>query len=187
MFALHALGGESSCKMFALDARGDHVSTYTAILEQKAHGWPVEQIVESFHTTHKVKTHQVARSRGQWCVDIELTTYVADAVGPMPLVPDLCITHERWGSSSNPLLNDHVHYPRPHDIDRPLHAAACDKIRDYHAGHNNRPSSSISFMSVVASTSGRLHCELVRILLLQTHRKTDRCSSSSGVQLAQTN
>jgi hypothetical protein len=29
--------------MFALDARGDHVSTYTAILEQKAHGWVVEK------------------------------------------------------------------------------------------------------------------------------------------------
>ncbi len=42
-----------------------------------------------------------------------------------------------------------------------------DKIREYRADYNNRPSNSISFMPAVvhvASTSGCLHCELVRIL-----------------------
>jgi hypothetical protein len=36
----------------------------------------------SFRTTHKVKTQQVARKRGQWCGDIELTGYLANAAGP---------------------------------------------------------------------------------------------------------
>jgi len=85
--------------MFALYALGDHLSTCTAILEQKAHDWVVEQIADLFHTTHKVKTQQVARRRGQWWRDIELTTYVADAVGPMPLVPDLCITTSVGGEA----------------------------------------------------------------------------------------
>jgi type III secretory pathway component EscS len=40
------------------------------------------------------------------------------------------------------------------------------KIREYRAADNNRPSNSISFMPAVATTSGRLHCELVRILFL---------------------
>ena len=42
-------------------------------------------------------------------------------------------------------------------------------------------------MPAVASTSGRLHCEFVRILFLQAHRETDRFFAASGVQLAQSN
>ena len=36
--------------------------------------------------------------------DIDLAAYLAGAVGPVKLVMDLRITHERLGSSSNPLL-----------------------------------------------------------------------------------
>jgi len=41
-------------------------------------------------------------------------------------------------------------------------------------------------MPAVASTSGLLHCELVRILFLETHLET-RFLTVSGVHLAQTN
>ena len=40
-------------------------------------------------------------------------------------------------------------------------------------------------MPAIASSSGRLHGELVRLLFLQTHRETDRFFEASGVQLAQ--
>jgi hypothetical protein len=40
------------------------------------------------------------------------------------------------------------------------------------------------FMPVIASTSGRLHSEFVRLLFLQAHRETDRFFAASGVQLA---
>ena len=40
-------------------------------------------------------------------------------------------------------------------------------------------------MSVIASTSGCLHSELVRLLFLQSHQETDRFFAASGVQLAQ--
>ena len=40
-------------------------------------------------------------------------------------------------------------------------------------------------MPAIASTSGRLHSELVRLLYLQAHRETDRFFAASGVQLAQ--
>ena len=40
-------------------------------------------------------------------------------------------------------------------------------------------------MPAIASTSGRLHSEFVRLLFLQAHRETDRFFSDSGVQLAQ--
>ena len=60
-----------------------------------------------------------------------------------------------------------------------------DKIRKYRADYNNRSPSAVSFMPVIASTSGRLHSEFVRLLFLQTHRETDRFFATSGVQSAQ--
>jgi hypothetical protein len=62
-----------------------------------------------------------------------------------------------------------------------------DKIRKYRADYNNRPPNAISFMPAIASTSGRLHSEFVRLLFLQAHRETDRFFAASGVQLAQSN
>jgi hypothetical protein len=51
----------------------------------------------------------------------------------------------------------------------------------------NRPPSAVSFVSVIASTSGRLHSEFVRLLFLQAHRasETDRFFAASGVPSAQ--
>ena len=95
-----------------------------------------------------------------------------------------CVSlNERFGSSSDPNLNGHLHYPN--DIDRSLNEAATDKIRKYRADYNNNPPNAISFMSAIPSTSGRLRSEFVRLLFLQGHRETDRFFATSGVQLAQ--
>ena len=40
-------------------------------------------------------------------------------------------------------------------------------------------------MPVIASTSGRLHSEFIRLLFLQTHRETDRFFAASGVYPAE--
>jgi hypothetical protein len=40
-------------------------------------------------------------------------------------------------------------------------------------------------MPPIASTSGRLHSEFVRLLFLQAHRETDRFFTTSGVLSAQ--
>jgi hypothetical protein len=93
---------------------------------------------------------------------------------------DLRITH-RYGSSSDPSLNGHLRYPN--DIDRSLNETDDDKIRKYRADYNNNPPNTVSFMPTIASTSGRLHSEFVRLLFLQVHRETDRFFSASGVQL----
>jgi hypothetical protein len=86
---------------------------------------------------------------------------------------------------SDPSINGHLHYP--HDLDRSLNETATDKSRQYHtdSGYNNRPSNVISFMPVIASSSGCLHSELVCLLFLQDHRETDRFFEASGVQFAQ--
>jgi hypothetical protein len=72
------------------------------------------------------------------------------------------------------------------DIDKSLNEAATDKIRKYRADYACNPPSAVSFMPVIASTSGRLHSEFIRLLFLQTHRETDRFLAASGVRLAQT-
>ena len=90
---------------------------------------------------------------------------------------------DHHGSSSDPSRNGHLRYPN--DIDRSLNEAAPDKIRKYGADYNNNPPNTVSFMSVMTSTSGRLHSEFVRLLFLQTHRETDRLFAASGDQLAQ--
>jgi hypothetical protein len=43
--------------------------------------------------------------------DIELTVYLVNVGGPVPLVLDLRITHQCWVSSSDPNLNGHLNYP----------------------------------------------------------------------------
>jgi hypothetical protein len=91
---------------------------------QEAHDWAADQIADLFRTTHKVKTQQVSKSRRQRCGDIELAAYLANAAGPVPLVLDLRIAHERVGNSSDPSIKGHLRYPN--DLDRPLNEAAAD-------------------------------------------------------------
>jgi hypothetical protein len=69
------------------------------------------------------------------------------------LVLDLRIAHERFGRSSDPSLNGHLHYPN--DLDGPLNEAAADKIRQYRVDYYNRPFNVISFIPAIGSTSGR--------------------------------
>jgi hypothetical protein len=98
---------------------------------------------------------------------------------PTPLVLDLRIAHDRFGSSSDHSLDGNLHYPN--NMDRSLIEVTDDKIRKYRADYNNNPPYSVSFMPVIASTSGRLHSEFVRLLFLKSHRETDHFFADSGV------
>ena len=105
-------------------------------------------------------------------------------MGPVSLFLDLRIPHEHWGSSSNPSLNGHLHYPT--DVDRTMKESTTDKGMEYLTDYNNRPSHVIVFIPTITSTSGRLHSEFVLLLFLQTDRETERFLGTSGVQVSQT-
>jgi hypothetical protein len=126
-----------------------------------------------------MKTQPVVKSRGQHCGDVELAGYLAKAAGPVPLVLDLRITHDRVGSSTVPTLNGQSRYPN--NLDQSLNDTAADKVRKHRADYNMNPPNTVSFMPAIVSTSGRLQSEFVRLLFLQTHRETDRFFASSGV------
>ena len=49
----------------------------------------------------------------------------------------------------------HLHCPLPADIEKQINDAAAEKLLEYRADYNIRPSNSISFMPAVATTSGR--------------------------------
>jgi hypothetical protein len=101
--------------------------------------------------------------------------------GHLLMVLDLRVTHDRVGSSADPALNGHLRYPN--NLDKFLNDTSPNKIRKYRVDYNNNPPSDVTFMSVIVSTSGRLHGEFIRILCLQAHRETDRffCSYRSSV------
>jgi hypothetical protein len=161
------------CGKFQVDSLCDHLCTCTAHSGvKKAHDWSVDQLADLFRTTHKVKTQQVVESRGQHCDDIELVEYLANASGPVPLVLDLRVAHDRVGSSTDPTLNGHLRYPN--NLDQSLNDTSDDKIRKNCVDYNFNPPRGVGFMPTIASTSGRLHSELIRILFLQAHRETDR-------------
>jgi hypothetical protein len=67
--------------------------------------------------------------------------------GPVPLVLDLLISHDRFDNTSDPSINGHLHYPN--DLDRPPSETDDDKIRSYRVDYNNRPSNPISFIPVI--------------------------------------
>ena len=97
-----------TCGCKGLIFLGDHVSTCTVHSgATKTHDWTVEKITDLFRTTHKVKTQQVTKNRGQWCGDIELDSYLIDVPGPVPLVLDLHKQHMRVGE------DDQLQYPPP--------------------------------------------------------------------------
>jgi hypothetical protein len=81
---------------FQLDVVGGHLNTFTTHSGvKKTHDWMVDQLPDLFHTIHKVKTQQVVKTRGQYCGDIELTGCLVNETGPVSLVLDLRIVHDR--------------------------------------------------------------------------------------------
>jgi hypothetical protein len=132
----------------------------------------VDQIADLFRTTHKVKTHQVVQIRGELTGDVKLVGYLANVTGPVTLVLDLHIVHDRVGSNTDPILNGHLRFPN--NLDQSLNDGVDDKVRKYRVDYNMNPPNTVSFMPVIVSTSGRLHIEFVRLLFLQAHRETDR-------------
>jgi hypothetical protein len=172
-------------RKFQLDVMGDHLCTCaTHSGDKKANDWVVEKLGYLFHTTHHTKTEHVTKTRGRHCGKIQLSAYLVNVVGPEPLVLDLLITHDRFERPSDPSLNVHLHYPN--DIDKSLNETSTDKIPKYRADYTNNPPNTVSFMFPIASTSGRLHREFIRLLFLQSHLETDLFFASSGVQISQT-
>ncbi len=82
----------------------------------------------------------------------------------MSLVLDLRVAHDRVGSSDDPALNGHLRYPN--NLDHSINDTPVYKKRRYRDDYSNNPTRGVGFMPAIASTSGRLHSEFIRILFL---------------------
>jgi hypothetical protein len=71
--------------------------------------------------------------------------YLANETGPVTLVLDLRIAHDRVVSSTDPTLHGHLRYPN--NLDQSLNDTRTDKIRKYRADYNNNPPTVVSFTS----------------------------------------
>ncbi len=125
----------------------------TRVPKRQTTGWLIK-LLTFFAQRIKEKTQQVVKNRVHHCGDIQVAGYLGNDADPVPLVLDLRIPHDRVGSSTDPTLNGHSKYPN--NLDQSLNDASVDKIRKYRADYNNRSPSAVSFMSDIASTSGRL-------------------------------
>ncbi len=97
----------------------------TRVPKRHTTGWLIKFLTFSTQRI-KVKTPQVVKSRGHHCGDIELAAYLANESGPVPLVLDLRIAHDRVGSSTDPTLNGHLKYPN--NLDQSLNDSVLDGI-----------------------------------------------------------
>jgi hypothetical protein len=120
-------------------------------------GWRKFQIDSPGDHLSNCTTHSGVKKTHDWA-DTQIP-------GPMPLVLDLHIAHDCFGSISDPSITGHLHYPN--DVDRSLNEVVADKIRQYRADCDNCPSNTISFMAAIPSTSRSLHSEFVHLLFLQ--------------------
>jgi hypothetical protein len=89
----------------------------------------------SFEQPTKWKHNRWWGPGGHRCGDIEVTGYLGNMSGPVTLMLDLLITHERFGSSSDPSINGHLHYPN--ELDSPQNESVTDKIRTYRPDYNH--------------------------------------------------
>ncbi len=114
---------------------------------------------------------------------IAFTGYFPNAADPVPLVLDLRLDHNSFDISSDPTLNERLHY---NDTDKSLNEDGNDKVRKNREDCNNNPTN-VAFMPVIAGTNGRVHSDFIRLLFLQVHRETDRFwrfrSSVSAIKL----
>ena len=101
--------------------------------------------------------------------DIESATLKARPGSPRNLFFDLCLTHDRYGSSAQPNYNGL--FTHPQNLHAPLHLAAKRKIDEYERQYAKNQN--ITFLpAVTVSTSTRMHGEFLRLFFLQAHRET---------------
>jgi hypothetical protein len=87
---------------------------------------------------------RLVRVRSRVRTSVEVTSVLwysfslllTDAAGPVRLVLDLRIVHDRFGSRSDPSLKGHLHCPN--DIDKSLNESVTEKIRKYRSDYNNK-------------------------------------------------
>ena len=87
---------------------------------------------------------------------------------------DLSFRHYRAGAAPrNWHRNGALLHPAAGNPDKDLDEKAARKIAKYRELYRDHRRQ-LDFLPAIASTSGRIHCELLRLLFLHAHRETTR-------------
>ena len=174
-----------ACRKHNLGVMPDHAQCCQSMAAStQAHDWAITQLQPLFRSLgHQVRVQTaVTASKGNQRGDVQIQGYLKHNGVERDLVYDLSVTHERWGATDEPSKNGQLCYPD--DIDRPLREAAQKKVLKYQNAYAN--DHSITFMPAIASTTGRLHAEFLRLLFWHAHRESEELLKLTG-QLAQPN
>ena len=138
----------------------------------KDHDWACERLAAWPRSTGtKVKTQSgVTAVNGDKRGDLELAGYISN--GAQDLVLDLSFRHYCAGAAPR---NWHRNGAllHPGNPDKDLDEKAARKIHKYRALYRDHRRQ-LDFLPAITSTSGRIHCELLRLLFLHAHRETTR-------------
>jgi hypothetical protein len=150
----------------------------------KLHDWAITQLQPLFRSLgHPVRVQTaVTASKGNQRGDVEIPGYLRHNGVDRTLVFDFSLAHDRWGSSDEPPKNGQLCYP--HDLNQTVKEAAQKKVNKYQGTYANEHG--ISFLPAVASTTGRIDAEFLRLLFWHAHRESEEFSRLTG-QLAQPN
>ena len=171
-------GTRCACQQFEHDPHANHALTCnTHGGAAKSHDWAVEQVAALFRSmgTNVLTQTRVTgvgpnrKQRG----DIELVAYLPHPLtdkDKRSLVMDLTFQHERYGSSKK-FPNGTLCVSNLKNRDRPIEQEARNKIRK-HRNSYNLLSGDIGFLPLVASTSGRLNADFIRLVYLHATKET---------------
>ena len=150
----------------------------------QAHDWAITQLQPLFRSLgHAVRVQTaVTASKGNQRGDVEINDYLRHNGVDRTLVFDFSMAHDRWGATDEPSKNGQLCYP--YDLNRTVWEAAQKKVKKYRGTYAN--DHGISFLPAIASTTGRLDAEFLRLLFWHAHRESEEFSRLTG-QLAQPN
>jgi len=174
-----------ACRKHNLGNQPDHVQCCPSVgATTQAHDWAITQLQPLFRSLgHAVRVQTaVTASKGNQRGDVEIKDYLRHNGVDRTLVFDFSMAHDRWGATDEPSKNGQLCYP--HDLNRTVREAAQKKVKKYQGTYAN--DHGISFLPAIASTTGRLDADFLRLLFWHAHRESEEFSRLTG-QLAQPN
>ena len=159
------LGQPCQCGLYTIDADHLHTCKIHSGNWYAAHEHLLSAVEEIVRISgYRVKRRYVDSSKGgKTRGDLQLNLQIGNQ---RQTVVDVAMVHDFHGAVDNP--GSHGQPRHPHNPDRVLIDAAKRKVSHYRRDYQRLDT---AFVPLIASTSGRLHAEFVRLLYFFAHQR----------------